>query len=93
MRIDEFASITRRVIANEGFDDFVPVACYPQRSEIRALTDLPDDNNLETEILNWAAQHATKGEEYLVAYKSGASEFTIIKQKGNKRKSEKFTND
>jgi len=90
MKIDEFALITRNVIASNGFDDFVPVACYPERSEIRALTDLPEDIDLETGILNWAAHHATKGEEYLVAYKSGASEFTIIKQKGNKRKSEKF---
>jgi hypothetical protein len=91
MKIDEFASITRRVIANDCFDDFLPTACYPKRSQIRALTELPIDIEPETEVMEWAAQHANKGEEYLVAFKSGPLEFTVIRQKGNKRESKKFS--
>jgi hypothetical protein len=91
MKIDEFASITRRVIASDGFDDFLPTACYPKRSEVRAFIDLPEDIEPEPKIIKWAGQHAGKGEEFLVAYKSGPAEFTIIRQKGDKRESKKFS--
>ncbi len=91
MKIEEFALITRRVIASDGFDDFLPTACYPKRSEVRTLTDLPEDIEPESEIIKWAGQHAGKGEEFLVAYKSGTAEFTVIRKKGDKRESKKFS--
>jgi hypothetical protein len=77
MTIDEFATITQHVIAQDGFDEFMPTACYPERPEIRALTGLPDDVEPAPAVLKWALGHAKRNEEVLIAFKSGRSEFTI----------------
>ena len=90
MTIEEFAAITQRVIARDGFDDFLPTACYPVRRDIRTLQGLPADVEPEPAVLKWAAKHAGAAEEFLVAFKSGPSEFTIVRQEGGKRTAQKF---
>jgi len=75
-----FAGITRNVIANEGFDDFLPVACFPERGEIRALEGVPSSKDLEGEVLRWAAAlRNNASEEFLVAFKCSASHFKIVR--------------
>lgn len=90
MTIDEYAAITKRVIARDGFEDFLPTACYPRKREIRALTGLRTDGDIETAVLKWTEEHASEGEEFLVAFKSGAAEFTVIRQNGRQRESATF---
>ena len=80
MEIEEFASITRNVIAESGFDDFLPTACFPERRELRALTGLPDDEDPEKPVLEWAEGLAVGPEEFLVAFKVDASHFKVIRK-------------
>jgi len=82
MTIDQFALITLRVIARDGFADFLPTACYPMRREISALAELPRELNQEVAVLEWAARSATSGEEFLVAFKISEDHFRIIRREG-----------
>ncbi len=90
MTVEEFAAITRRVIDRNGFDEFLPTACYPERRVIRALEDLPGDIDPEPAVLKWARKEAKAGEEFLIAFKSAPAQFTIIRQHGQNRESGTF---
>ncbi len=90
MTIEQFAAMTRRVIAANGFDDFLPTACYPERHEIAALEGLPGDVEVGPAVLKWAAKKARRGEPYLVAFRSAPSEFTVVQVRGAERESAVF---
>lgn len=90
MTIDQFATMTKRIIASVGFEEFLPTACYTEQQEIAALEGLPPDIDPEPAVLKWAAKKARNGELFLVAFKSGASEFTVVRVQGAKRESEVF---
>lgn len=91
MELDAFAGITRNVIANQGFDDFLPVACFPERREIRALDGLPSSEDLEEAVLRWAASQTKKvSEEYLVAFKCSISQFKVIRISAGNREHQVF---
>ena len=82
--------MTQEVIAANGFDDFLPTACYPEQGEIAALQGLPADVEVEPAVLKWAAKKAKRGELHLVAFKSGPSEFTVVRVEGSHRESSVF---
>ena len=90
MTVQEFAAMTQRVIDANGFDDFLPTACYPEQRVVTAIQGIPVDVDLESAVLKAAQRRAKDKEEFLVAFKSGASEFTVIRLKGKKRESAKF---
>ena len=78
--VEEFARITRKVIAHEGFDDYLPTALYPNRAHIAALEGVPARADLETIALEWAANGAIGDEEFLVAFKIGPTKFKVIRR-------------
>jgi hypothetical protein len=90
MTVEEFAAITQRVITQDGFEDFLPTACNPGRRDVRTLRGLPPDIEAEPAVLKWAVKHAQDGEEFLVAFKSGPSEFSVVRQEGKRRESGKL---
>jgi hypothetical protein len=81
MNISEFAQITRKIIVSGGgLDEFIPVACYPARRQIRALEGVPDGVGLEAAVLEWARQGCDgPAEECLVAFRHSSSEFKIVR--------------
>ena len=78
--LDEFARITRNVIARDGFDDYLPTAYYPSRKHIVVLEGVPRAEALEPIAIRWAANGAVGDEEYLVAFRVGPSAFKIIRR-------------
>jgi hypothetical protein len=82
MTLDDFAKITRRVISEDGFEGYLPTACYPIRREIKALEGLPSDLAPEEPVLEWAAESAGLNEEFLVAFKVDDSRFKVIRRIG-----------
>lgn len=82
MTIEQFAAMTQRIIATDGFDGFLPTACYPARRKVAALEGLPPDIEPEPAVLEWATKNANQGELHLVAFKSGPSEFTVVRVEG-----------
>jgi hypothetical protein len=79
MTTKEFAVITRRVIAKEGFEEFQPTACYPERREVKSLAGLPADIDPEEAVLDWAFQGAVNDEEFLVAFKISDDRFRVVR--------------
>jgi hypothetical protein len=89
MKIEEFAAITQDVITENGFDDFQPTACFPERRELRTLAGFPDDEEPEQPVLEWAGELA-EGEEFLIAFKVDESHFKVVRRLGNETTSETF---
>ena len=84
MDIEEFAKITHSIIAKDGFDDFLPTLCIPERREISVLEGAPEDfNNIKEKSLIWSEDKTNPEEEYLLAIKTNENEFTIIKRQYN----------
>lgn len=82
MTIDEFATISLRIIARDGFVGFLPTACYPARRHIRVLEAVPADVNVEAIALRWAFDEATPSEEVLVAFKVDPQHFKVVRREG-----------
>jgi hypothetical protein len=82
MTLDEFAETTRRIIRDYGFEEYLPSACYPVRREIKVLTGLPPDVEVEQAVLGWASESIRENEEYLVGFKVDESHFKIIRRVG-----------
>ena len=82
MTLDEFATMTRRVIANNGLDEFLPTAIYPARCHIKTLVGLPPEIEPDEPVLKWGAEDAHDGEEFLVAFKVDETHFRVIRRIG-----------
>jgi hypothetical protein len=80
--IDEIAGMTRGIIAEDGFDGFLPVAIYPDRQVILALEGAPEGDGLEKIVLEWATAKAVGDEEFLVAFKVDSDLFKVIRRHG-----------
>jgi len=80
MEISDFAALTQNIIRDNGFDDFVPVACLPGRREIRGLDGLPENADVEAESIGWATALADETEEFLIAFKFTESQFKVFRR-------------
>jgi hypothetical protein len=78
--VDEFARITKRVIARDGFDEYLPTALYPDRNTVVVLEGPPEGTDLESIAVTWAADGAVGDEEFLVAFKIDAATFKVIRR-------------
>jgi len=79
MTLDEFAAVTQRVIAKQGWHDFQPTALYPARRHIRGGASLPAGR---VGLLAWAAEDSRQDEEFLVAFKVDDSHFKVVRRVG-----------
>ncbi|MHB8707188.1 MAG: hypothetical protein ACYC77_11855 [Coriobacteriia bacterium] len=82
MTLDEFASMTRDVIARDGFDDYLPTVCLPERRHIAVIEGIPADVDTEVAVLEWCGSNAA-GEECLAAFKVDALNFKVIRRIGD----------
>ena len=75
--IAAFAEITRRVIARDGFDGYLPTVCVPARKHISVLESIPPEklDHVREIAISWAEKKAKPDEEYFLAYKEGADSF------------------
>jgi hypothetical protein len=81
MTLDEFAAVTQRVIAKQGWHDFQPTALYPARRHIRGGASFPA-SVAESDVLAWAAEDSRQDEEFLVAFKVDDSHFKVVRRVG-----------
>ena len=88
--VDEFAKITKKVIARDGFGDYLPTAFYPRRKEVLVLEGAPKGAGLERIALSWAKKSAHGDEEFLVAFKVGPAKFKIIRRHAGRQEEKTF---
>ena len=80
MELDAFAAMTQRLIADDGFDEYLPTACYPERRVLRVLEGVPERVDLESVTLDWALEAREGDEEVLVAFKLDEAHFKIVRR-------------
>jgi len=90
MEITAFASLTRNVIRDNGFDNFIPVACLPARREIRGLDGIGPESDLETASIDWAISLVDEAEEFLVSFKVAETQFKVVRRVNGTFESEIF---
>jgi len=78
--LNEFIAITQRVVARDGFDDYMPTLVLPARRHIMALEGIPDTVDTEAVARKWAEEHAGGG-DFLLAFKIDARRFKAIERK------------
>jgi hypothetical protein len=81
---ESFAEITRAIIEKGGgVNEFLPTVFYPGQQSIRVLEGLPEDADIEREVLDWAREEReTPGEHCLVAFRYSSSEFKVVRMAG-----------
>ena len=85
MTLNEFATITQRVIARDGFDGFQPTACIPSRRELAVLAGVPPNVDLQAAATSWAVKKSGPNEEVLVAFPISSTRFRIVRIAGDVR--------
>jgi hypothetical protein len=80
MTVAEFAAITRRVIAREGFENFQPVALFLARDHLALLSDIPASAEVESAAMEWAFEKAKPDEEVLIAFKVDDHHFKVVRR-------------
>ncbi len=90
MTPSDFAAITQRVIADQGFEEFQPTACFPSRRDIRALAGVPADEDIRKIVIEWAKEIADLDEEFLVAFKTSDNTFRVVRIQGTLEEEAEF---
>ena len=84
MTIDDFIAMTRRIIAKDGFDGYLPTLILPDRQHIAVLEGVPLDADVEMAAKKWAAGMSEREEDYFLAFKfDGARLKVIARTKGH----------
>lgn len=76
--IDEFIEITYRVIAKDGFDEYIPTMLLPISKEVLVLEDVPEYVNIDITVSKWIERKAKNGKDFIVAYKINNNHFKVI---------------
>jgi len=92
LNISGFAEITRRVIARDGFDGYLPTLCLPERKNIKVLEGIPESNfdEMRAIALEWADEAANHDEEYFLAYKEDSERFRVLHRDAEGTEEESF---
>lgn len=78
MTIDDFIAMTRRIIAKDGFDDYLPTLVIPDRREVTVLEGMPPDVDAEAASRRWATSSVDRNEDYFLAFKIDPAQFKVV---------------
>ena len=77
--LDEFIAMTQRIIAKDGFDDYLPTLVLPARRHIMVLESVPDTVNSEVAARKWAEDKAGSG-DFQLAFRIDARHFKAVER-------------
>src|SRR5438046_6353359 len=79
MTTEPFIVMTQNVIANNGFDDYLPTLVLPSRPAVLALQGIPAGVDVEVASRGWAAKKVGESaEDYYLAFKVNPEEFKVV---------------
>jgi hypothetical protein len=84
MTIDDFIAMTRRIIAKDGFDDYMPTLVLPDRQHVAVLEGVPPDVDVEVAAKEWAGRKTEPDEDYFLAFKLDPAHFKVIARSNGK---------
>lgn len=76
--IESFVSITRRVIARDGFDGYLPTLMLPATQEVLVLEGAPQDATTAAITRRWAEGRAGEGADFVLSYKVDKQRFAVL---------------
>ena len=79
--LDQFVKMTQRIIAEDGFDNYLPTLLLPATREVRVL-DLVEGDGESLGITDWLAEQVGPDEDFLVAFKAGDAHFMVVGRLG-----------
>ena len=79
--LDQFVKMTQRIIAEDGFDNYLPTLLLPATREVRVLDQVEGDGE-SLGITDWLAEQVGPDEDFLVAFKSGDAHFMVVGRLG-----------
>jgi hypothetical protein len=82
MTIDDFIAMTRRIIAKDGFEEYLPTLVLPERRHVTVLEGMPSDVDPETASREWATSEAGENEDYFLAVKIDPVRFKVVARLG-----------
>jgi len=78
MTVDDFVAMTRRVIARDGFDGYLPTLVLPARRHICVLEGMPANVDADTAARDWALRDSKSNEDYFLAFKVDDRHFKAV---------------
>ena len=83
MTVEEFIAHTQQVIAEDGFDGFLPTLVLETRREVRiaVLEDVPSGVDAESFAKDWASQVVKRNQDYLLAFKADNEHFKVVSRR------------
>ena len=79
--LDQFVKMTQRIIAEDGFDNYLPTLLLPATREVRVLDQVEGDGE-SLGIADWLAEQVGPDEDFLVAFKAGDAHFMAVGRLG-----------
>ena len=82
--VDDFIRWTQKVIAEDGFGDYLPTLVVEKRKAIHVsvLGDAPDDGDVEPLAKEWALNVTKRKQDYLLAFKVDDGDFKVVARTG-----------
>ena len=75
--LDQFVKMTQRIIAEDGFDNYLPTLLLPATREVRVLDQVEGDGE-SLGITDWLAEQVEPDEDFLVAFKADDAHFMVV---------------
>ena len=79
--LDQFVKMTQRIIAEDGFDNYLPTLLLPATREVRVLDQVEGDGE-SLGITEWLSEQVGQDEDFLVAFKAGDAHFMVVGRLG-----------
>ena len=79
--LDQFVKMTQRIIAEDGFDNYLPTLLLPATREVRVL-DQVEGGGESLGITDWLSEQVAQDEDFLVAFKAGDAHFMVVGRLG-----------
>jgi len=79
MTANQFIIMTQKVIANDGFEGYLPTLVLPARDAVLVLQGIPTSVDIEVAARSWAAKKvAESSEDYFLAFKVSTEKFKVV---------------
>lgn len=78
MTTDDFIAMTQRIIARDGFDDYLPTLVLPDSAQVFVLEGIPPDVDHDFAARRWVNKNVGDGDNYFLAFKISDSQFRVV---------------